>query len=123
MRLIQAELLRDIDAMKFEQPLSHLCAHRTDQEHSTFVALYFRMVPPGSVSDKWTVVCTFSSLRRTVNKERQEQRLTQDIRSVPCEYGRSIRDDSCAPRLREFITIAIESRGKFIRIYYYCCES
>lgn len=74
---------RGIDAMKFERPLKVISVRTVQPRVLAFAALYFQMVPSGSVSDKWT----FSSLECTANKERHEQRLSQDIRSR--EYGRS----------------------------------
>lgn len=122
MRLIRTELLRDIDAMKFERPLSHLCAHiepTKNTRHSWLCISGWFLLDRSVINGPWYVRSLPYGVRW--NKERQEQRLSQDIRSVPCEYGRSIRDDSCAPRLREFIIIAIELRGKFMRIFYYYC--
>lgn len=90
---------------------SSLCALRTDQEHSTFVVLYFRMVPPGSVSDKWTVVLFLTAYgeQGASGAASQPRYKIGTVR----EYGRSIRDDSCARLVcANLLLLLYESRRK-----------
>lgn len=105
--------------MKFDQPLSHpraraLSPTKNTDARAPFAALYFRLVPPGSVSDKWTVA-------RSLPYAAQGEQGASEAASWPRykiggEHGRSVRNDPHLLRAVVRILTEISCESRHVRV-------